>query len=121
MKVRVNTIYRYNPKVPKHFRTCPGDTLRPSQLVKVIDAPGAPKANMGQCYVADPETGKVCMVLTSSLGPEFMRKEYGPSDFQRMIRGLTEAAKLIAAEEEIKRDQMELFDKMKTEDSKYTN
>jgi hypothetical protein len=50
---------------------------------------------------------------------KFMRKEYGPSEFQRKIRGLVKAAKVIAAEEKIKHDQLELFGKMKTEDSKY--
>jgi hypothetical protein len=46
---------------------------------------------------------------------KFMRKKYGPGEFQRKIRGLVKAAKVIAAEEKINRDQLELFDKMKTE------
>jgi hypothetical protein len=50
---------------------------------------------------------------------KFLPKEYGPAEFQRKIRGLVKAAKVIAAEEKIKRDQLELFDKLKTEDSKY--
>ena len=50
---------------------------------------------------------------------KFMPKEYGPSQFADRLRGLAEAAKVIAAEEKIKRTQLELFDKLKTEDSKF--
>jgi hypothetical protein len=46
---------------------------------------------------------------------KFVRREYGPGEFQRKIRGLVKAAKVIAAEEKIKHDQPELFDKLKTE------
>jgi hypothetical protein len=51
------------------------------------------------------------------------RKEYGPSEGQRMMRGLVQAAKQISVEEKIKRKlkphelaQLDLFDKMKPED-----
>jgi hypothetical protein len=53
MRVRVNSIYRYNPVGWDVFRKCLGNTLTPGQLVRVINLPGAPPANtMGQCYVA---------------------------------------------------------------------
>lgn len=69
MRVRVNSNYRYNPIGWDVFRPCQGNTLKPGQVVRVINLPSAPPANtMGQCYVADPDTGKfICMVSTSSL------------------------------------------------------
>ena len=69
MKVRVNSMYRYNPTGLDQFAPCGGNQLRLGQLVKVINLPGAPSANtMGQCYVADINTGKfLCMVSTGSL------------------------------------------------------
>jgi hypothetical protein len=48
-----------------------------------------------------------------------MTKECGPSQGQQMIRGLTKAAKQIAAEEKINRHQLKLFDKLKTENTKF--
>lgn len=69
MKVRVNSIYRYSANGFDRFRPCQGNNLVEGQLVKVINLPSAPPANtMGQCYVADPVTGKfICMVSTASL------------------------------------------------------
>lgn len=71
MKVRVGSRYVYNPSLWDSFRPCKGNTLKPGQIVKVINLPSAPPANtMGQCYVADPATGRfICMVSTSSLSP----------------------------------------------------
>jgi hypothetical protein len=69
MRVRVNSIYRYNP--------CPLDQVFPAsrlplgvgEQVRVINLRGAPPANtMGQCYVARVDTGEFLgMVSTSSL------------------------------------------------------
>ena len=69
MRVRVNSLYRYEPAAFDIFHPCAGNNLSAGQLVRIINLPSAPKANtMGQCYVADPETGKfLCMVSTSSL------------------------------------------------------
>jgi hypothetical protein len=71
MKVRVNTNYIYSPNVWDAFRPCQHNDLKAGQLVKVINLPSAPRANtMGQCYVADPNTGEfICMVSTGSLMP----------------------------------------------------
>lgn len=71
MKVRVNSLYRYNPGMWDLFRPCTGNNLKLGQVVKVINLPMAPKANtMGQCYVANPIDGKfICMVSTHSLEP----------------------------------------------------
>lgn len=68
-KVRVGTIYRYNPNGWDRIIPTGGNALALGQLVRVINLPGAPKANtMGQCYVADVNTGKfLCMVSTDSL------------------------------------------------------
>lgn len=69
MKVRANSIYRYSANGLDRFVPCQGNALSEGQLVRVVNLPSAPKANtMGQCYVADPTTGKfICMVSTSSL------------------------------------------------------
>jgi hypothetical protein len=48
-----------------------------------------------------------------------IRKEYGPSEGQRIIRGLADAACQVAAEEKNVKKQLELFDKLKTENTKY--
>ena len=71
MEVRVNSLYRYDPNGWDRFRPCQGNSLEFGQLVRVINLPMAPKANtMGQCYVANPQTGKfICMVSTDSLVP----------------------------------------------------
>ena len=71
MKVRVNSLYRYNPNGWDMHRACQGNTLKTGDVVRVINLPSAPKANtMGQCYVSDPETNRfICMVSTGSLEP----------------------------------------------------
>ena len=48
------------------------------------------------------------------------RKEFGPSQSQQMMRGLTEAVKQIAAEEKVKQVQLKLFETLKTEDVRKT-
>lgn len=67
MIVRVGSIYTFHPCMVDIIH-CITD-LRPGARVRVVNLPGAPKANtMGQCYVADPETGQfIGMVSTSSL------------------------------------------------------
>lgn len=71
MRVKPNSLYLYNPNGWDAFRPCSGNTLRIGQLLRVVNLPMAPKANtMGQCYVAEPRTGKfICMVSTGSLVP----------------------------------------------------
>lgn len=71
MRVRVNSLYVYQPAGFDVFRPCSGNNLEPGQIVRVINLPGAPSANcFGHCYVGDPETGKfLCMVSTASLTP----------------------------------------------------
>jgi hypothetical protein len=71
MKVRTGSLYIYSPNLWDKFTACQGNSLQPGQIVRVINLPGAPKANtMGQCYVGDRETGKfICMVSTGSLEP----------------------------------------------------
>lgn len=76
MRVRVNSLYRYNPCLLDQIAPCGRlGTLVKGQVVRVINLPSAPPANtMGQCYVADPATGKfLCMVSTSSLEPVVRR------------------------------------------------
>lgn len=70
-RVRIGKIYRYEPSWWDLYFPSLGNTLRVGQVVKVINLPGAPPANTtGQCYVADPETGKfLCMVSVASLTP----------------------------------------------------
>jgi hypothetical protein len=69
MRVRVGSKYRYSPNGWDTFHALQGNNLKDGDVVKVINLPSAPPANtMGQCYVADPETGKfICMVSTGSL------------------------------------------------------
>ncbi len=51
MRVRVNSIYRFNPNGWDRLRAC-GDLVKSGDLVRVINLPGCPPANtMGQCYV----------------------------------------------------------------------
>ena len=71
MRVRTNSLYKYQPNGWDTFRPCSGNDLKPGQVVRVINMPMAPKANtMGQCYVAEPVTRKfLCMVSTVSLSP----------------------------------------------------
>jgi hypothetical protein len=50
MKVRVNSIYRFNPNGWDRFDA--RGELKPGDLVKVVNIHGCPPANtMGQCYV----------------------------------------------------------------------
>ena len=85
MKVRVNQTYRYQPNGFDRFHPCVGNNLQPGQVAKVINLPGAPKANtMGQCYVADPQTGKfLCMVSTSSLEAKSFRVHLGGKKYRK--------------------------------------
>jgi len=50
---------------------------------------------------------------------KFLSKEYGPSQFTDKLRGLIAATKVIAAEEKIKHDQLELFEKLVSENVKF--
>lgn len=66
MIVKVNRFYTFNP-VPfdQIFEKA---TAAPGQMVKVINLPGAPKANtMGQCYIESVEGDFLGMVSTNSL------------------------------------------------------
>ncbi len=67
MRVRVNSLYRYNPVLLDRIdgRT----SLQMGDIVRVINVHGCPKANvMGHCYVGDKVTGKfIGMVCCSSL------------------------------------------------------
>ena len=67
MKVRVNSLYQYQPCLLDKIDGRTG--LQPGDRVKVINLRGCPPANtMGQCYVGDPVTGKfIGMVATASL------------------------------------------------------
>lgn len=78
-RVRVNALYRYTPVFfdsihpPYAAERIPGMTprLKPGDVVRVKNQPGAPPANtMGQCYIADPHTGAFLgMCMTNSLHP----------------------------------------------------
>ncbi len=68
MRVRANSIYTFVPvlgdiAMPQHYTAVKG------QRVRVVNLPGAPKANtMGQCNIADPDTGDLLgMVYCNSL------------------------------------------------------
>jgi len=72
-RVRVNSIYRYNPVFLDRFdaRT----TLKTGELVRVVNLPGCPRANtMGHCHVVNPQTGQFiglvcCNSLEKLVGP----------------------------------------------------
>jgi len=69
MKVKVNSIYRFEANGWDKFNPC-GDLLKDGDLVQVINLPGAPKANtMGQCYVrlVGDSSKRFQMVSTGSL------------------------------------------------------
>jgi hypothetical protein len=80
-RVRVNNLYRFNPNGWDLYlpaaRLNHADIveMKAGKVVRVINLPGAQKANtMGQCYVADPKTGRfLCMVSTGSLTPVISR------------------------------------------------
>jgi hypothetical protein len=76
-RVRVNAKYIYYPTLIDH-----AVKIAPGTLVKVINLPGAPKANtMGHCYVADADTGEfLAMVCTNSLVKPYTRKEIADID-----------------------------------------
>jgi hypothetical protein len=67
MRVRVGGIYKYTGN--GLFDALDGHPVTPGTLVKVINLPGAPKANtMGHCYIGDVSTGKfLALVQTASL------------------------------------------------------
>lgn len=70
MRVRVNSIYRFNPNGWDRVRPC-GDLLKPGDLVRVVNLHGCPPANtMGQCYVrlVGGDGKAFQMVSTDSLG-----------------------------------------------------
>ena len=67
MRVRANGLYRFTPAgLDRWMRH---STAIPGEIVRVVNLPGAPKANtMNQCHVADPLTGELLgMVDTRSL------------------------------------------------------
>ena len=67
MRVRVNSLYRYNPVLLDRID---GRTpLQVGDIVRVINVHGCPSANvMGHCYVGDKTTGKfIGMVCCNSL------------------------------------------------------
>jgi hypothetical protein len=68
-KVRVNSIYQYDPNLFDVLN--PSTDLAKGAIVRVINVSGCPKANtMGMCYVGDVATGKfIGMVCTNSLDP----------------------------------------------------
>ena len=67
MKVRVNSLYIYDPVPLDQFdgRT----NLQKGDIVRVVHLPGCPKANvMNHCHVADPDTNRfIGMVCCNSL------------------------------------------------------
>lgn len=65
-KVRVGNTYRYNPVILD--RVDPKVRIKEGTIVKVINLPGAPKANtMGHCYVEDENGQFLGMVCCNSL------------------------------------------------------
>lgn len=69
MRVRVNSIYRFQASGFDQFRPC-GDLVKDGDLVQVINLHGCPPANtMGQCYVrlVGDSSKAFQMVSTSSL------------------------------------------------------
>lgn len=69
MKVKANSTYIYHANGWDRIFPTSTNQLKNGMLVRVINLPSAPKANtMGQCYVADPKSGKfLSMVSTGSL------------------------------------------------------
>ena len=66
MRVRVNSLYTYNPVLLDRMANLP---INKGDIVRVTNLHGCPPANtMGQCYVADPETGRfIGLVCCNSL------------------------------------------------------
>jgi hypothetical protein len=71
MKVRVNSIYRFQPNGWDTLRPTASGYLAAGDLVKVVNLHGCPPANtMGQCYVhlvGDSNAKSFQMVSTGSL------------------------------------------------------
>lgn len=67
-KVRVNSIYRYEPVLIDRLHA-PFGNPQPGQLVRVVNKYGCPPANtMGHCYITDAENGEFLgLVCTNSL------------------------------------------------------
>jgi len=66
-KVRVNSLYRYNP-VLMDIITPPYKYIKKGEVVRVINKYGCPKANtMGHCYVEDMKGDFLGLVCTNSL------------------------------------------------------
>ena len=70
MKVRANSIYRYQPVLLDQINP-PYGRPQPGQLLRVKNLHGCPPANaMGHCHVVDPQTGEfVGLVCCNSLQP----------------------------------------------------
>lgn len=74
-RVRVNSLYTYKASGFDRFDPkAPG--IPEGAVVRVVNLHGCPKANtMGQCYVADPESGRfIGMVDCHSLTPKKAEK-----------------------------------------------
>lgn len=67
-RVRVNSLYIYDPVLFDRCQPPHGNPER-GDLVRVVNLPGAPKANtMGMCYIKFEDTGEFAgMVMTNSL------------------------------------------------------
>jgi len=66
-RVKAGSVYVYNPAGMDLWD--PRTDLKEGELVRVVNLPGCPRANVvGHCHVADPETGRLIgLVLTASL------------------------------------------------------
>lgn len=68
MKVRVGSKYVFNPVPLDRFDSRSKATL--GEVVRVVNVPGAPKANvMGHCHIESLDGTFLGMVLTNSLVP----------------------------------------------------
>lgn len=70
MKVRVNSIYRFEACL-LDIVDARDNTPERGQIVRVVNLPGCPKANtMGHCHVVNAVTGEfIGLVCTGSLEP----------------------------------------------------
>ena len=69
MRVRVNSLYRYEP-VPFDRFTRPPYNAEPGDIVRVVNLLGCPKANvMGMCHVQHLGGEFAGMVMCASLQP----------------------------------------------------
>lgn len=66
-RVRVNSLYRYNPVFMD--RSQPPYNIKDGDIVRVVNLPGCPKAGtMGHCYVQHLDGGFAGLVCCNSLG-----------------------------------------------------